>query len=107
MALRIICPGCGKVHRMLACDATRRLVCPTCLRGFVPVEDSEVPCPLCGSVVSLPYRTGQRSVRCLNCGFVLGEPSILERRRRVVVVLTATIMTAVALLVISLAALSP
>ena len=89
MAVPVECPYCGeerKLHIELATSAVR---CPGCCISFVPVEDSEVPCPRCGSHVSMPFRNTGRRVTCLECGLVIGESR--SRQLREFAVFTAIV----------------
>ena len=69
MAVFLDCPFCGEEHRLQVKYAAVEVVCPSCDRSFIPVLETGVPCPKCGSMVLIaPGCTDRRPV-CLECGY--------------------------------------
>lgn len=69
MRVEVKCPRCGKPLSIELEHATWEIRCRKCSHYFVPVEDSEVPCPGCGAAVVMPRGVPGRKVTCLACGF--------------------------------------
>lgn len=74
MALFLKCPFCGEEHRLQMKYAAVEIVCPSCLRSFIPVARTGVPCPRCDSMVLIAHGCTDRRPVCLECGYRFHAP---------------------------------
>jgi hypothetical protein len=86
MKVEVKCPGCDRPIAMRVQDLTGRVRCAKCWRPFVAVVDCEVPCPECGSVMTVPPKLNRSSVRCLACGCMMGESRVFHALKKAVLV---------------------